>query len=109
MDRDTFTAAVDRVSTISSERGRAVKLSLSSGQMVLSVVNPESGTAEEELAVEYDADDIDVGFNAKYLLDIANQLQSDSTIFRLADAGSPTLVEENGNEDALFVLMPMRV
>ena len=109
VDRDTFTAAVDRVSTISSERGRAVKLSLSSGQMVLSVVNPESGTAEEELAVEYDADDIDVGFNAKYLLDIANQLQSDSAIFRLADAGSPTLVEENGNEDALFVLMPMRV
>ena len=50
-----------------------------------------------------------MGFNAKYLLDIANQLQSDTAIFRLADPGSPTLVEENGNEDALFVLMPMRV
>lgn len=109
VDRETFTSAVDRVSTISSERGRAVKLSLNSGQMVLSVVNPESGTAEEELAVEYEADGIDVGFNAKYLLDIASQLQSDTAVFRLADPGSPTLIEENGDTDALFVLMPMRV
>lgn len=109
VDRDTFTAAVDRVSTISSERGRAVKLTLTNGQMVLSVINPDSGTAQEELAVDYTSDDIEVGFNAKYLLDIANQLESETAIFKLADPGSPTLIEDNGSHDALYVLMPMRV
>lgn len=109
VDRNTFTQAVDRVSTISSERGRAVKLSLSSGQMILSVINPDSGTAQEEIAVDYDSDEIEVGFNAKYLLDIANQLESETAIFKLADAGSPTLIEDNGASDALYVLMPMRV
>ncbi|MEP2944131.1 MAG: DNA polymerase III subunit beta [Hyphomicrobiales bacterium] len=109
VDRGVFTQAVDRVSTISSERGRAVKLSLASGQMILSVVNPDSGTAQEEIAVDYDSDSIEIGFNAKYLLDIANQLESETAIFKLADAGSPTLIEDNGTSDALYVLMPMRV
>lgn len=109
VDRGQFKEAVDRVSTISSERGRAVKLALGAGQMVLSVVNPDSGTAQEELAVTYEADEIEIGFNAKYLLDIANQLESETVIFRLADPGSPTLIEDNSANDALYVLMPMRV
>lgn len=107
--RDAFKEAVDRVSTVSSERGRAVKLALSQGNLVLTVNNPDSGTATEEIAVEYESDDLDIGFNAKYLLDITNQLESDQAVFRLADPGSPTLIQEVGDEDALFVLMPMRV
>lgn len=109
VDRGSFASAVDRVSTISSERGRAVKLALSSGQMKLSVVNPDSGTAEEELAVDYGSDAIEVGFNSKYLMDIASQLHSETAIFRMADSGSPTLIEDDGEQDALYVLMPMRV
>ncbi|MBD8878655.1 DNA polymerase III subunit beta [Roseibium polysiphoniae] len=109
VDRDEFKEAVDRVSTISSERGRAVKLSLSEGRLVLAVNNPDSGSATEELAVEYDDDPLEIGFNSRYLLDIANQLNSDTALFRLADSGSPTLVQDNTIEDCLFVLMPMRV
>lgn len=109
VDRATFTQAVDRVSTISSERGRAVKLSLSPSQMVLSVTNPDSGTAQEELPVDYDSGDLEIGFNAKYLLDIANQLESETAVFRLADSGSPTLIQDSGESEALYVLMPMRV
>ncbi|MEM8839501.1 MAG: DNA polymerase III subunit beta [Pseudomonadota bacterium] len=109
VDRQTFSAAVDRVSTISSERGRAVKLALSDGQMILSVTNPDSGTAQEELAVDYGADNLEIGFNAKYLLDIAGQLDSETAVFKLADPGSPTLIEDDGAHDALYVLMPMRV
>ena len=74
VDKKDFEAAVDRVSTVSSERGRAVKLALTSGRLVLSVTNPDSGSATEELEVEYDADPIDIGFNSRYLLDIAAQL-----------------------------------
>lgn len=109
LDRATFAAAVDRVSTISSERGRAVKLSIGDGQVVLAVNNPESGSATEEVAVGYDADPLEIGFNSRYLLDIAGQLTSTEAVFLLADSGSPTLVRDSGNEDVLFVLMPMRV
>jgi len=109
VDRDEFKEAVDRVSTISSERGRAVKLSLADGRMVLTVNNPDSGSATEEVAVEYASEAMDIGFNSRYLLDIANQLSSDTALFRLADSGSPTLIQDNTVDDCLFVLMPMRV
>ncbi|MCQ0989504.1 DNA polymerase III subunit beta [Jiella marina] len=109
LDRQSFSAAVDRVSTISSERGRAVKLSLSPAQLVLTVNSPDSGTATEELAVEYDSDEIEIGFNARYLLDITAQLSGESAVFMLADPGSPTLIRDGGDETTLYVLMPMRV
>jgi len=109
MDRASFAAAVDRVSTISSERGRAVKLAMSDGQVILSVNNPESGSATEELAVAYTADAMDIGFNSRYLLDITNQLIGDETTFMLADSGSPTLIMDSAESGAVYVLMPMRV
>ncbi|HUS98551.1 MAG TPA: DNA polymerase III subunit beta [Hyphomicrobiaceae bacterium] len=104
-----FMSAVDRVSTIASERGRAVKLNLTANQLTLSVNNPEGGSATEEIGVEYQADPLEIGFNARYLLDIAAQLESDHAIFKLADAGSPTMVRDSEDEGALYVLMPMRV
>jgi DNA polymerase-3 subunit beta len=109
VDKKDFEAAVDRVSTVSSERGRAVKLSLTGGKLVLSVTNPDSGSATEELEVEYDADPIDIGFNSRYLLDIAAQLDGDAAVLKLADPGSPTLIQDKDAKGALYVLMPMRV
>lgn len=109
LDRQSFSAAVDRVSTISSERGRAVKLAVTSGQLTLTVNSPDSGTATEELAVGYESDDIEIGFNARYLLDITGQLSGDEAVFMLADPGSPTLIKDGGDDGTLYVLMPMRV
>ena len=109
IDCQSFAQAVDRVSTISSERGRAVKLALVEGQLTLTVNNPDSGSATEELAVGYDNDPLEIGFNAKYLLDITSQLSGTEAVFMLADAGSPTLVRDLAGDDALYVLMPMRV
>jgi DNA polymerase III subunit beta len=109
VDKKDFEAAVDRVSTVSSERGRAVKLSLAAGKLVLSVTNPDSGSATEELEVEYEADPIDIGFNSRYLLDIAAQLDGEVAVLKLADPGSPTLIEDKDANGALYVLMPMRV
>jgi DNA polymerase-3 subunit beta len=109
VDRQTFAAAVDRVSTISSERGRAVKLSLGDGQVTLTVNNPDSGSATEELAADYSSDPIEIGFNARYLLDVAAQLSGGNAEFLLADAGSPTLIHDTADDNALYVLMPMRV
>ena len=109
VEKKDFEAAVDRVSTISSERGRAVELALSAGKLVLSVTNPDSGSATEELEVEYASDPLDIGFNSRYLLDIAAQIEGDTAILKLADPGSPTLIEEKVGKGALYVLMPMRV
>ncbi len=104
-----FMSAVDRVSTIASERGRAVKLNLAPDKLVLSVNNPEGGSATEELGVDYGSDPLEIGFNARYLLDIAGQLDGDEASFMLADPGSPTMVKDAGDETAIYVLMPMRV
>ena len=105
-----FTTAVDRVSTIASERGgKAVKLQARDGLLELSVTNPDHGTASEELAVEFETDGFEIGFNARYLLDIIGQIRSDSAIFMFNDAGSPTLVKDEGETRALYVLIPMRV
>jgi DNA polymerase-3 subunit beta len=109
VDRGAFAEAVDRVSTVASERGRAVKLALSDGALVLTVNNPDSGSATEELSVEFTGGPIEIGFNAKYLLDIGGQLKSGTAVFKLADSGSPTLIEDDDDPNALFVLMPMRV
>jgi DNA polymerase-3 subunit beta len=109
VERGDFARAVDRVSTISSERGRAVKLAIADGRLTLTVNNPDSGSATEELEVDYEAPALDIGFNARYLLDIAGQLDGDTALFRLADPGSPTLIQDREGSPALYVLMPMRV
>ncbi|MGZ8325456.1 MAG: DNA polymerase III subunit beta, partial [Rhodoplanes sp.] len=109
VEREDFAKAVDRVSTVSSERGRAVKLALSGGKLVLTVTNPDSGSATEELEVEYDSDPIDIGFNSRYLLDIAAQIEGEVAVLKLADPGSPTLIQDKDSGSALYVLMPMRV
>ncbi len=109
VERAQFAEAVDRVSTISSERGRAVKMALVEGKLTLSVTNPDSGSATEEIEVDYDSGPLDIGFNARYLLDITNQLDSDTALFKLADPGSPTVIQDRDGAAALYVLMPMRV
>lgn len=109
VDNAAFAQAVDRVSTLSSDKGRAVKLSLEDGKLILSVNNPDSGSATEELAVDYGFDPLEIGFNARYLLDISGQLEGETAEFQLADPGSPTMVRDVKDVSALYVLMPMRV
>jgi DNA polymerase-3 subunit beta len=109
VDKNEFEHAVDRVSTVSSERGRAVKLALAGGKLTLSVNNPDSGSATEEIEVEYDSDPLDIGFNSRYLLDIASQIEGETAVLKLADPGSPTLIQDKDGKQALYVLMPMRV
>jgi DNA polymerase-3 subunit beta len=104
-----FANAVDRVSTIATERGRAVKLNIEPDRLVLSVINPEGGSATEEIASEYSSSPMEIGFNARYLLDISGQLENGTAEFLLADSGSPTMVRDGGDSSALYVLMPMRV
>ncbi len=109
LDPKTFAQGVDRVSTIASEKTRAVKINVDRDKVTLSVTSPESGTATEELPADYGSDGIEIGFNARYLLDILSEIDGDSVEVHLADAAAPTLLRENDKSPALYVLMPMRV
>jgi DNA polymerase-3 subunit beta len=109
LDPKSFSAGVDRVATIASEKTRAVKISLDRDRVTLSVTSPENGLATEELAADYGADGLEIGFNARYLLDILGEIDGDIVEVHLADAAAPTLLRENDKSNALYVLMPMRV
>jgi DNA polymerase-3 subunit beta len=107
--RAEFAAAVDRVATISTDKSRAVKLSLAKNALTLTASSADSGAAEEEIEAKYGGAPIEIGFNARYLLDIAEQIEGEGARFRMADAASPTLVDDPADAQALYVLMPMRV
>jgi len=109
IDPRSFMQGVDRVATIASEKTRAVKMALERDRITLSVTSPENGTAAEEVSGDYAAEGFEIGFNARYLLDILGQIEGDTVEVHLADAAAPTLIRENDTAAALYVLMPMRV
>ena len=109
VDAKLFAAAVDRVATISTEKSRAVKLSLGRGTLTLSATSPEAGSATEELEVDYQEGPLEIGFNSRYLLDITQQIEGEGARFTMADAASPTIIRDVADGTALYVLMPMRV
>ena len=108
-----FADAVARVAAISSERSRPVKLSLTKDLLVLQASSPEQGTATEELDAErvtYTAGPLEIGFQARYLNDIIDQIADKNEVeFCFADGSAPTVVRDAADVSALYVLMPMRV
>ena len=108
VDRDALMKAADRVSTVSSERGRAVKLSIAPGSISLAVSSVDAGTAEDEIEADYSGETLDIGFNAAYLKELLGALPAGEVTIALADSGSPTLIT-GGTEGLTLVLMPMRV
>lgn len=104
-----FSQAVDRVSTVSADRTRSVKMAIEADKLRLTVNNPEAGSALEELSVDYGGEPIEIGFNARYLLDVAQQIDGENATFRFGDASSPTVIVDEEDTRALYVLMPLRV
>jgi len=109
IDPRSFMQGVDRVSTIATEKTRAVKMALYRDRITLSVTSPDNGTAAEEVPGDYAAQPFEIGFNSRYLMDILGQVEGDIVEVHLADAAAPTLIRENDKSPALYVLMPMRV
>ena len=106
-----FSNAVARVAAISSERSRPIKMSLSQDLLTLSAASPEQGTASEELdadRVKYAATPLEIGFQARYLSDITDQIEGEVE-FHFSDGSAPTVVRDASDASALYVLMPMRV
>jgi len=114
VDNALFAAAVDRVATISSEKSRSVKLAAESGKVVLTVRNMETGQAVEELEIDYDGEPFEIGFNARYLMDVTAQIGGETADFRFADRAAsatmldPVLVLDPTDAGVQYVLMPLR-
>jgi len=109
IDNTLFAQAVDRVATISAEKSRSVKMAVEPGRMTLTVRNMEAGQGVEELEIDYDGDSFEIGFNARYLLDVTGQIGGEIAEFRFADPASPTLVLDPTDAGVKYVLMPLRV
>ncbi len=104
-----FAGAVDRVSTISSEKSRSVKLTLGGKTMTLSANSPDSGSASEEIEINFNAGPMEIGFNSAYLMDVARQIEGEGCRISLSDSASPTIIQDISDASSLYVLMPMRV
>ncbi|WP_298328865.1 DNA polymerase III subunit beta [Asticcacaulis sp.] len=109
IDTGILSRAVDRVSTISAEKSRSVKMAIEPGRLTLTVRNIEAGQAVEEAEIDYDSDALEIGFNARYILDVMGQIAGEQVELRLNDAASPTLVLDTADQGVQYVLMPLRV
>lgn len=109
IDNKLFEAAVDRVATVSAERSRSVKMSVSEGKLTLAVNSAETGQGHEEIECDYTDEPMDIGFNAKYLLDVTAQIEAEDARFLFNDPASPALVLDPADPSAQYVLMPLRV
>lgn len=109
ISREDLAAAIGRVSTISKEKTRALKLDLDRDRLVLTVTSPDTGTATEEMPCDYGGRPLTIGFNARYLQESLAQLNADAIEIELQDAAAPTLIRDNRDSPLILVLMPMRV
>jgi DNA polymerase-3 subunit beta len=109
IDSNTLSVAVDRVSTISSDKTKAVKFVVSSGNLTLSATNDDNGTANEDLPVSYNSDEVEIGFNSRYILDMLGAIEGDEVEFIFADGSAPVLVKDSADSTSLYVIMPMRI
>ncbi|USO01378.1 MAG: DNA polymerase III subunit beta [Alphaproteobacteria bacterium] len=109
LDAKQLSESVDRVATMASDKEYGVRMNLSEGALLLSAVSSESGRAHEKISVLYSGEGLEIGFNARYLLDIFHKSSSGRVEIALSDASSPVLIRDPGNSAAIFVVMPMRV
>ena len=108
-DRGAFRGALQRTAILSNEKYRGIRLVIRDSGVVLQAHNPEQEEAEEELEVEYSGEDIEIGFNVNYLLDALGAVEGDEVTLSVQDSNSSCLIRQPGNNDAKFVVMPMRL
>jgi len=109
VDTDELVPAVKRLSMSASDRTRSINLALGADRLRLTVNDHEAGSALEELSVDYSGDPIEIGFNARYLHEVAAQIEGPVMTMRLSDPASPAVIADENDTSALYVLMPLRV
>ncbi|MBT0586705.1 DNA polymerase III subunit beta [Alteromonas oceanisediminis] len=108
-DKETLKHAFSRAAILSNEKFKGVRLNLASGELKITANNPEQEEAEEIVDVDYSGEDLEIGFNVAYLIDVMNALKSESLQISLSDSNSSALIESDDNSAAQYVIMPMRL
>ncbi|MBE1277449.1 DNA polymerase III subunit beta [Enterovibrio baiacu] len=106
---DELRQAFSRAAILSNEKFRGVRLNVSNGQLRISAHNPEQEEAEEFVDVDYQGEELEIGFNVSYVLDVLNTLKCDQVRFSMTDGTASTLVEDCNSDDAMYVVMPIRL
>ncbi len=109
INRLSLLSAVDRVSTIANDKSPSIKFKLLKNLVNLSTINNENSTATEDIEANYDGQEIEIGFNSKYIMDILDNLDSDEIKISFNDNTTPIIAQENTSSEIMYVLMPMRV
>lgn len=104
-----FKEAVDRISSVSVDKFKAVKMIVSKEGLTLTASTPEAGTGTEDIAAKYDGDTIEILFAYRKLLDMANQVETEDMVFQLSDGTSPAIMKEKDNDHFVYVVMPLRL
>jgi DNA polymerase-3 subunit beta len=109
--REELANAIRRVSLLSAERSKGIKFTIEKNRMKLFSSNPEIGEARDQLAVEYKGQDLEIGFNAQYLLDFLTAVSSERVVFEIKDENSAVLLKPEAEEGItnIYVLMPMKI
>lgn len=107
--REDFYKAVRRIATLSSERAAPLKFQFKKGGVTVSAVNPEVGEATEDLEAEYQAEEMEIGLNARYIVEAFSALEQDQVSLEMNEALSPSLIRPIGDDDYRCVIMPMRL
>jgi DNA polymerase-3 subunit beta len=108
-DKDILRSALQRTAILSNEKYRGIRLAMKGNSMTLQAHNPEQEEAEEEIEVQYDGDDLEVGFNVNYLLDAIAAIEGSEVEIGLTDANSSCLIRAPDNSSSRYVVMPMRL
>ena len=106
---EDFKNSIDRVTTVSSDRKEGLKMSISKDIVQLSVNSPNSGDGVESIKGKFNSDELNISFNSRYLTDIASQIENESIIINLKDAGSPVLIKDFSDQNTFHVVMPMKI
>ncbi|MBV7263980.1 DNA polymerase III subunit beta [Photobacterium sp. WH24] len=101
--------AFSRAAILSNEKFRGVRVNLINNEMRITANNPEQEEAEEVLDVDFQGDELEIGFNVSYILDVLNTLKCDQVRISMTDATASTLIEDVADSDALYVVMPIRL
>jgi DNA polymerase-3 subunit beta len=109
IDRETFLSCIRRVSLLSNQKSKGVTFCLSNGKLEISSNNPELGDAKEEIEVDYNGEEMKIGFNARYILDVLNSFEEKSLALELDGHLSPGLIRPEKDRNYTCVVMPMRI
>ncbi len=109
VDRETLKNSMSRIAILSNEKYRGIRLTLTTGNLSIQANNPDQEEAEEELKVDYDESDVEIGFNVTYLIDVLNVLGSEKVQIKLKDSNSSAIISDSQDDSSLYVVMPMRL